>query len=696
MSNYNNITARWDRGTLSEAIISRQFDDAATRVAFAGVPTGDDDEDAVYHLIVWMATEEGGEPHEQAPILLDAPEWLISNFYTQFTQVIRFQLCIQTEGGAYEAHSPIFSGRIARSLRHDGTTDDINTSVLFDPYKKYVDEKAMAAGAVVIDADLDEDSENPVQNKIVAGAITGLNGRLDDALDNIGYTVETSANLLNPEEFEAGRITSASSEILHTGSYDTDYRTTGFIPVESGKKYGFYYISGGNIINFQVANIWAYDTNKSGLSYVGSIAANAEGTTYITAPSNAKYIRASIITPVINTYGLLQISETNGTAPAELVPYYTKRYLSEYVKTDALDKTNAKVNALEATFDACFTDKYEDLTGTVTSSKYIKANGSVADIASELYRILTVSASPNSKYKVTGCAYYNSYYYAFYDSNNAFISGLKATESGTTAVTDLLVTSPDNAVTLVVASDSRNIKAQGVVGKITLASVPWSGKKWAVVGDSITERNEATTKHYFDYIAESSGIETYNMGAGGTGYSRGYDTNRAFYQRISSVPLDSDVVTIFGSGNDTNVEAMAKFSGMTWAEALGTYTDSTTDTLCGCVNVTLDNYFSVMPTVPIGIIAPTPWKTQPTTLLTHNRFADYTNALKQIAEYRGVPFLDLYHKSNLRPENDENCDLCFYGGASLDGNGDGVHPNELGHKIIAPKIYEFVKSLLLD
>lgn len=180
MSNYNNITARWDRGTLSEAIISRQYDDAATLVAFAGVPTGDDDEDAVYHLIVWMATEEGGEPHEQAPILLDAPEWLISNFYTQFTQVIRFQLCIQTEGGAYEAHSPIFSGRIARSLRHDGTTDDINTSVLFDPYKKYVDEKAMAAGAVVIDAALDANSTNPVQNKIVAGAITELNGRLDN------------------------------------------------------------------------------------------------------------------------------------------------------------------------------------------------------------------------------------------------------------------------------------------------------------------------------------------------------------------------------------------------------------------------------------------------------------------------------------------------------------------------------------
>lgn len=242
MSNYKNITARWDRGTLSETIISRQFDDAATLVAFAGVPTGDDDEDAVYHLIVWMATEEGGEPHEQAPILLDAPEWLISNFYTQFTQVIRFQLCIQTEGGAYEAHSPIFSGRIVRSLRHDGTTDDINTSILFDPYKKYVDEKAMAAGAVVIDTALDANSTNPVQNKIVAGAITGLNERLDQQGTSIG-DLKSDIALADSNVID-GSITLKSNAFVN-GTYngssfttvnDRRIRTNAGIKVNKGAK----------------------------------------------------------------------------------------------------------------------------------------------------------------------------------------------------------------------------------------------------------------------------------------------------------------------------------------------------------------------------------------------------------------------------------------------------------------------------
>lgn len=222
----------------------------------------------------------------------------------------------------------------------------------------------------------------------------------------------------------------------------------------------------------------------------------------------------------------------------------------------------------------------------------------------------------------------------------------------------------------------------------------WKNKKWCVVGDSLTEVNAATTKHYFDYIQDTTGVSIQNLGVGGTGYVRGYDSSEAFYQRITSVANDADIVTIFGSGNDCNISAMSKFDGMTWSEALGTYTDNTTDTICGCINATLNAFFTAYPTKPIGIVAPTPWKTYPTTLTTNNRFEDYTAVLKQIAEYHGIPFLDLYHNSNLRPENEANRDACFYD-SELDGNADGVHPNALGHSIIAPKFFEFIKTLML-
>lgn len=533
--------------------------------------------------------------------------------------------------------------------------------------------------------------------------LTELNGRLGDIneeFESIGVVATVSPNLLNPDDVVAGRITSSSSNVLHTGSYDTNYVTTGFMPVEEGKKYGFHIINGNTQIIYGVAvsDIWAYDANKAGLSYLGFIAYNADGLSYITAPTGCKYIRASLSTANYNLYPPVMFSEVDGTsAPSEIYPYGTEYKLTGYVDDETFNSALNDVEDMQTVIDNNFVPEWGTAEGTVTEGKFIEVNGVVTDITGN-YSIRTLPVTPYEQYKISAKAYYRKYYYAFYDEQNTFISGHLSTETGTTTITDELVSAPANASTLVVCGGTNGTNAviKIITGYATSDKYPWVNKKWVVVGDSLTQVNEATSIHYFDYIADDSGITPYNMGVGGTGYCRGYDSNRAFYQRISAVPTDADVVTVFGSGNDMNIAVMPIFDGKTWAEALGTFSDTGTDTICGCVNTFFDNYFAIMPTVPIGIIAPTPWMSYPTTLLTNNRFEDYTNVLKQIADYRGVPFLDLYHHSNLRPENEANRNACFYGRASLDGNGDGVHPNELGHKIIAPKIYEFVKSLLLD
>ena len=49
---------------------------------------------------------------------------------------------------------------------------------------------------------------------------------------------------------------------------------------------------------------------------------------------------------------------------------------------------------------------------------------------------------------------------------------------------------------------------------------PLNDKKWVVVGDSLTEKNNRATKNYHDYISEEVGINVINMGVGGTGYKR--------------------------------------------------------------------------------------------------------------------------------------------------------------------------------
>lgn len=121
---------------------------------------------------------------------------------------------------------------------------------------------------------------------------------------------------------------------------------------------------------------------------------------------------------------------------------------------------------------------------------------------------------------------------------------------------------------------------------------------------------------------------------------------------------------------------------------LGEITDTTTDTVCGCINKTLDNFYTIHPTTPIGLITPTPWELRPPHV-EGNSMQLIANAIVKIGKRRSVPVLDLYHESNLRP-----WDSTFKQLAYSKDNGNGVHPDETGHSIIAPKIKAFIKSLI--
>ena len=211
----------------------------------------------------------------------------------------------------------------------------------------------------------------------------------------------------------------------------------------------------------------------------------------------------------------------------------------------------------------------------------------------------------------------------------------------------------------------------------------WTGIKWTAIGDSLTEVNLRTDINYIDYISEKTGISCVNLGRSSVGYMRGYDGGNAFYQKASDVPTDSDVVTIFGSGND-----------LLYYSDLGDPTDSGTSTICGCINTTLDTIlatFMADSKVPvIGVITPTPWiGYDPGDNTDH--MTVYCEAIIACCRARSIPVLDLYHCSNLHP-NDATFRTLAY---SKDG-GNGVHPDETGHKIIAPMIENFLRSLILS
>lgn len=204
-----------------------------------------------------------------------------------------------------------------------------------------------------------------------------------------------------------------------------------------------------------------------------------------------------------------------------------------------------------------------------------------------------------------------------------------------------------------------------------------TGKKWACIGDSITGVNQRTTVHYHDIIAEETGITVVNMGYSGSGFAKVGGDEMNYIDIAGLLESDVDVVTIMASGNDMSSE-----------KSLGTPTDTGTTTICGCINETLDEVYSLLPTKGLGVITTTPWITaEPSDGTTG--MSQYCEAIVQICALRGIPCLDLYHCSLLHPD-----DSSFRALAYSKDEGNGVHPDETGHAMIAPRIRQFLFSLI--
>lgn len=121
---------------------------------------------------------------------------------------------------------------------------------------------------------------------------------------------------------------------------------------------------------------------------------------------------------------------------------------------------------------------------------------------------------------------------------------------------------------------------------------------------------------------------------------------------------------------------------------VGTVDDTGTTTLAGAVNATLDNLFSVFPLAIVGIITPTPWNGNNES---NDKTVDeeYVQMIVDVCKKSGIPCLDLYHNSGLRPWEENYRLLCY---SKDDGN--GVHPDETGHALIAPRIKAFLETLM--
>ena len=230
-----------------------------------------------------------------------------------------------------------------------------------------------------------------------------------------------------------------------------------------------------------------------------------------------------------------------------------------------------------------------------------------------------------------------------------------------------------------------NIKHEyiGEVKETIYRENKYANLKWVIFGDSYSDENNSyATKRYFDFIAEDLGIpktNIKNLAVSGSGYKR-TKSNFVVRSTSSSMPTDFDFVTIFGSGNDCNIDENYNF---------GNVTDTTTDTICGCVNVLINNILDKNPKAKILIITPTPWSIYPNSEV-NNRMELYANKLIEVCRYRGIKCLDLYHCSGLIPTDKRHINLYYENNITKN-----VHPNDVGHRLyLAPPIREAIKTII--
>ncbi len=212
---------------------------------------------------------------------------------------------------------------------------------------------------------------------------------------------------------------------------------------------------------------------------------------------------------------------------------------------------------------------------------------------------------------------------------------------------------------------------------------PWSGKKWLVIGDSITNYNKAPGS-YHAVIAQKLNMTAINEGRGGWGYFNSNFGN--YYTRIdgNQIDLTADLVTIWLGTNDWFQSNMT--TPLT-PENFGVFGDTDkTESFYGAVDYTLKQLAIKFIGKPVAVFTP---------LQRSNSFPNIPNphgitleqvsdAIIQVAQKYTMPVFDLYREANF---------AVFDNSFDNDYFSDGLHPNDSGHAILARKIEAFINSL---
>ncbi len=206
------------------------------------------------------------------------------------------------------------------------------------------------------------------------------------------------------------------------------------------------------------------------------------------------------------------------------------------------------------------------------------------------------------------------------------------------------------------------------------------------LGDSITEGFGVSdvSKRFTNLIAEKTGAVCVNYGICGSriAHQHAFDPtqrrDRDFCMRAEEMQSKADCIVIFGGTNDYD-HGDAPF---------GSFSDRTPMTFYGALHTLYtyltENYLGV----PVVVITPLHRTNEDDGCVIrpygYKPLKEYVDAIREVAEYYAFPVLDFYATSGMQPRIEASKKAFMP---------DGLHPNDVGHEMMANKIIRFLETL---
>lgn len=276
----------------------------------------------------------------------------------------------------------------------------------------------------------------------------------------------------------------------------------------------------------------------------------------------------------------------------------------------------------------------------------------------------------------------------FLDSQFRFISSLPT--NGAAASETPVYTVPENAAYMTInialaaidalvierlssPAEDYLIRKEAIYPPIQALANGWSGKRWVSLGDSITYQGL-----WQSHVIAALGLAHTNCGIGSTCLAGSATT--AFWQdvRLDAVKAaNPDLVTILGGANDL----VAGIPIGTSDELAKLFVDKNKGNFVGAYSYIVENLLTWKPSLRIVILTTTWAHMNGTDYSASLTYDMYAVASKLVAEYYGLPCVDLYHECGFNAFTMDDAPHNVY-------SADHIHPNAEGAKVMASLVID--------